>query len=412
MQNSILNSTDIKEKTNDTVVKQMKKRILLVNKSFAVGGIQSSMLNLIQEIKDDYEIDVCVFHDVGQFRDRLPKGIRIIKVNPMLQLHGMGVEDARKKGMIAYLFRGFLGAFAKIFSNRLFFNLALVFQKKLRGYDVAIAFHHEASPKVVVSGFYRFVDKKTDAPIKLGWIHYDPSRVSFDDRKNEKYMKRMTKIVCVSKGTSEIFKKRHPNLRVPVDYCYNMQDIGRILRLSEQEVDVPVSKDTFNCFSACRFSREKGMVRAVRAMAPVLQKYRDVRWYIAGDGCDMPEVKRLIAEYGVEDSIVLLGSLSNPYPYFASCDLYVHPSLHEAAPMVYGEAIICKIPILTTDNSSAHEMVSSDYGAICENSEAGLREAFDSMMADRTVVTKLKSNLESAAYSNQGIVEKLETLLA
>ena len=390
----------------------MKKRILLIDKSFVVGGIQSSMLNLIQEIKDDYEIDLCVFHDAGPLRDRLPEGIRIIKTNPLLRLHGMSVGDAKKKGILVYLFRAFLGAFAKIFTNQLFFGLAMMLQKPLKGYDVAIAFHHEDSPNAVVSGFYRFADRKTDAPIKLGWIHYDPYQVSFDDRRNEKYMERMTKIVCVSKGTADVFQKRHPNLRVPVDYCYNMHDVGRILRLSEQEIDMPISKETFNCFSACRFAPQKDMPRAVRALAPVLKKHGDIRWYIAGNGPDMPEVKRLIAEYGVEDSIILLGSLPNPYPYFSRCDLYIQPSIYEAAPMVYGEAMICKSPILTTDNISAHEMVSDDYGVICENSEAGLRDAFARLMADRAIVTNLKNNLESVEYSNQGIVEKLETLFA
>ena len=390
----------------------MKKRILLINKSFVVGGIQSSMLNLIHEIQDDYEIDVCVFHDAGKLRDRLPEGIRVIQTNPLLRLHGMSVGEARSKGIFTYLFRAFLGAFAKIFTNKLFFSLALLLQKPLKGYDVAIAYHHEDSVKAVVSGCYRFADKKTDAPIKLGWIHYDPYQVSFDDRKNERYMERMTKIVCVSNGTAEVFKKRHPNLRVPIDSCYNVQDIERILNLSGQEIDTIIFKDTFNCFSACRFAPQKDMPRAVRALAPVLKKHGDVRWYIAGDGPDMPEVKRLIAEYGVEDSIILLGGLSNPYPYFATCDLYIQPSIYEAAPMVYGEAMICKIPILTTDNISAYEMVPGDYGVVCENSETGLREAFERMMADRAIVKNLKSNLESVEYSNQEIVRKLETLFA
>ena len=107
----------------------MKKRILLINKSFAVGGIQSSILNLINETKDDYNIDVCVFYNDGQLKDRLPEGINIIQVNKLLQLHGMSVKDSRKKGIFTYLFRIFLGLFSKIFTNKLFLNVALFFQK-------------------------------------------------------------------------------------------------------------------------------------------------------------------------------------------------------------------------------------------------------------------------------------------
>lgn len=388
----------------------MKKRILFVNKSFVVGGIQSSMINLINVIKDNYEVDVCVFYNEGQLKDRLPEGIRVIKTNKLLQLHGMSVGEAKKAGVFVYLLRLFLGAFDRLFTNKLFFNLALLLQKPLKGYDAVIAYHHEDSPNAVVSGFYRFADKKTDAPVKLGWIHYDPYKISFDDRKNEKYMEQMTKILCVSKGTADVFKKRHPDLSVPVDYCYNMQNIDLILTLAEDELKAPLSEGTFNCFSACRFGPQKAIPRAVRAFAPVLKKFPDVRWYIAGDGEDMPEVKRLISEYGLEKSIVLLGSLSNPYPYFAKSDLYVQPSVYEAAPMVYGEAMICKTPILTTDNVSAHEMVAPEYGVICENSEEGLREALFMLAENRELVFNMKKNLEAGQYSNQGILDKIDLL--
>ena len=388
----------------------MKKRILIINKSFVVGGIQSSMLNLINEIKDDYDIDVCVFHNEGQLKDRLPEGIHSVKTNWLLQLHGMSVKASKEQDAVTHLFRMFLGVFDRLFTNKLFFNLALMLQKPFTGYDVVIAYHHEDSTRAVVSGFYRLAYKKTDAPIKLGWIHYDPYMVSFDDKKNEKHMERMTKIVCVSKGTADVFAKRHPNLKVPIDYCYNMHDISRISELSKAEVMVEISSEYFNCFSACRFSSQKAIPRAVRALAPVLKKNPDVRWYIAGDGDDMPEVKKLITEYGIEASIILLGSLSNPYPFFARCDLYIQPSVYEAAPMVYGEAIICKTPIFTTNNISAHEMVAPDYGVICENSEEGLRNGFARLIDDRDTVSKMKKNLEEGQYSNRGIAEKLNSL--
>lgn len=388
----------------------MKKKILFVNKSFAVGGIQSSMLNLINAIKDDYDVDVCVFYNGGQLKDRLLEGVRIIKPNKLIQLHGMSVGEAKREGWFTYLFRLFLGAFDKVFTNKIFMSIALLFQKSLKGYDVVVAYHHEASEHAVVSGFYRFADKKTDAPIKLGWIHYDPYSVLFDDLKNEKYMKRMTKIICVSKGTAGVFMKRHPDLKVPIDYCYNLQDISKIETLSKDDMKISLSKECFNCFSACRFGWQKAIPRAVRAFAPTLKAHPDVRWYIAGDGGDMPEVKRLIGEYGLENSIILLGALSNPYPYFKRCDLYIQPSLYEAAPMVYGEAMICKTPIFTTDNISAHEMVSDKFGVICENSEDGMREMFSQIVENRELVFEMKKNIEATGYSNQGILDKIALL--
>jgi glycosyltransferase involved in cell wall biosynthesis len=223
-------------------------------------------------------------------------------------------------------------------------------------------------------------------------------------------MEKMTRIVCVSQGTAKVFSQRHPHLKVPIDYCYNIQNIDRILHLSGQEMPTAISGEHFNCFSACRFSPQKDIPRAVRALAPTLKSHPDVRWYIAGEGAELSEVKQLIAEYGLEESVILLGSLANPYPYFANCDLYIQPSIYEAAPMVYGEAMICKIPILTTDNISAQEMVPSAFGIICENSEEGLKNSFAQIIRNRGMVAEMKKNLEANEYSNQGILEKLDSL--
>ena len=210
----------------------------------------------------------------------------------------------------------------------------------------------------------------------------------------------MDKLVCVSKGTANAFISHHPNLKVPVDYCYNFQDITRIIDLSGHKQTVTYDKDCFNMFSACRFVPQKAIPRAVKAFAPILKQHRDVKWYIAGDGAELGEVEKLIKENRLEDSIILLGAMSNPYPYFKNADLYVQPSIYEAAPMVYGEALICKTPILTTDNISAKEMVDEKYGMVCENSEEGMRESLSRILENRDIVRIMKDNFSQYEYSN------------
>lgn len=378
----------------------MKKKILIVDKSFAVGGIQTALINMVKELKDDYDIDICMFNNAGPLKERLDCDVNVFEPSFLFRLCGMGHSESKKRGIGTYILRTIVGVINHIFTNRLYMNLACVFQTKLKDYDVAIAFHHEDSIKATVSGFYRFVEKVTDAPLKLGWIHYDPKLVSFNDRKLEPYMEKMDKLVCVSKGTANAFISHHPNLKVPVDYCYNFQDITRIIDLSGHKQTVTYDKDCFNMFSACRFVPQKAIPRAVKAFAPILKQHRDVKWYIAGDGAELGEVEKLIKENRLEDSIILLGAMSNPYPYFKNADLYVQPSIYEAAPMVYGEALICKTPILTTDNISAKEMVDEKYGMVCENSEEGMRESLSRILENRDIVRIMKDNFSQYEYSN------------
>ena len=386
-------------------------KILIVDKSFAVGGIQTSLINMVKELKDQYEITVLMFHNGGTLKNRFPEDVKIIEPCFLMRLHGMTAAEAREKGIFTYGMRILTGIFDRVFTNRFSIWVALLFRKKLKGYDVAIAFHQEDAPRATVSGFYRFVIKKTDAPIKLGWIHYMPGAVSFDDRKNIKYMKKMDKLLCVSKSTAADFASAHPVLADKIDYCYNFHDIEKIKTLSENEPAVHFDKNKFNCFSANRLTAQKAVPRAIRAFAPVLRKNPDVVWYIAGDGNERAECERLIAENGLGEQIILLGALDNPYPYMKQCDLYILPSLAEAAPMVYGEAMICKAPIFTSNSISSVEMVPEEFGLICENSEEGLRNGFEKLLSNRDILKAYKQNLADFDYTNSHSVAKIETIL-
>ena len=386
-------------------------KILIVDKSFAVGGIQTSLINMVKELKDKHEIDVLMFHNGGILKNRFPKGVKIIEPCFLMKLHGMTAADAKKKGLFTYLMRMITGVFDRIFTNRFSIWFALLFQKKLKGYDVAIAFHQEDAPRATVSGFYRFVSKKTDALVKIGWIHYVPGTVSFDDRKNVKYMAKMDRLVCVSNSTAENFASIHPVLADKIDYCYNFHDIERIKMLSDSEPKVKFDKSKFNCFSANRLTAQKAVPRAIKAFAPVLRKNPDVVWYIAGDGSDRAECERLIMENGLSEQIILLGATDNPYPYMKQCDLYILPSMAEAAPMVYGEAIICKAPIFTSKNISAVEMVPEEFGLICENSEEGLRSGLEKLLSDRELLKSYKQNLEGYEYTNDRSIDKVAKLI-
>ena len=60
------------------------------------------------------------------------------------------------------------------------------------------------------------------------------------------------------------------------------------------------------------------------------------------------------------------GSQLNPYRYMKNAKLLLLPSYHEAAPMVFQEAIALEVPILTTDTTSAMEMVvNQGAGWVC-----------------------------------------------
>ena len=76
----------------------------------------------------------------------------------------------------------------------------------------------------------------------------------------------------------------------------------------------------------------------------------------------------------MEKKVFLLGETLNPYPYMKGADYLLHPSIHEAAPMVFDEAKVLGLPILSTDTTSAKEML-AECDIVCENSVQGLQQA-------------------------------------
>lgn len=382
------------------------KKMLIVNKSFAVGGIESAMINMISNLHNDYDIDVCVYYAEGPLKDRVPGYINVIKANPYLEAIGMSFFNCMKNGTIKQkIFRIWGTIWTKIISNKVPIEFALKYQKMLTGYDVAIAYHHETDKHTINSGFTRFIDKCVIARKKVAWIHYDATQVHFDENYNESFYTKMDEIVFVSNSVRERFVSFHESLNDKTRVCYNFLDYEKIYRLCEEKMKVNYSPHNVNFFSACRLTPEKGIPRAIRAISPLLQKNKDVVWYIAGDGIEKTEIEIAINEEGLNNQIILLGNVDNPYSYMKNADALLVTSYHEAAPMVYLEAIALDTFIFTTEISSASEMLSGiENVVICENSEKGIHDSMEKLLENKKVLIAKRNR--TIIYKNNDIQRK------
>lgn len=386
-----------------------RKRILFINRYFQIGGIQSSLINMANELIDDYDVDVFAFHPEGVLKERLDPRVNVLKPSWPVLAMGMSPKEALlTKNPFIFLFRVLGSIWSRLFDNRLPIYIATKIQPKLKGYDLAIAYRAETRKSVISSGYARILDRCVDSKVKAAWIHYDANTLNNSSVFNEKYYKNIDKIVGVSQSVMRAFESVNPNLSDKMDFCYNFLNYNKLFKDSEKKQDVEYPKDKFICFSACRLSQEKGIVRGIAALAPVLKEHNDVMWYIAGDGPERENIETAIKSEGLEDRIILLGNQSNPYPYMKNSDLYLSLSFHEAAPMVYKEAKALHVPVFSTKTSSSVEMLKDDIeDFICENSEEGIREKFIEIMSNRSKIATAKKNLESYCGSNKESLLKI-----
>ena len=388
------------------------KKVLIVNKSFETGGIQSSMVNMANELARHCQVDLFVYNPEGPIRERLSEKVRVLPVGWRFRAIGMTVKQAiRSKDPRIVLYRGVLSLWTKLFSNRLPIQDAIRHEKSLAGYDLAIAFHQEQRKKSVVSGFTRVVDQLTDAKVKIAWTHFDSGVLDLDSAYNEPFYQKMDRIFCVSHSLMERFQRANPTLASKVDFCYNFLEYDRIRAQSEQPQKQAYPKNSLICFSACRLVKEKALVRAIHALAPVFQEHSDVFWYIAGDGVEKPGIEKAIGEEELAGRIVLLGNQSNPYPYMKHADLVMNVSDHEAAPMVFFEAKALGKPVFATRTASALELLkdgTEDF--LCENTGEGIFACFSELMHHRERIAQAERNLRQHPMSNQESLEKIMSL--
>ncbi len=386
----------------------MRKRILFINLYFCIGGIQSSLINMANELCNYYDVDILSYYPEGELKSRLNPRVNILQPSWALKSIGMLPKQAIKtKNPIIILFRILGSIWSRIFDNRFPIYIATKCQPKLKGYDLAIAYRAETRLSVITSGYARVLDRCVEARKKAVWIHFDANTINASANFNRKYYKNIDKIVGVSQSVMRAFERVNPTLSEKMDYCYNFLDYENIIKKSEITQTVQFQKDKFICFSACRLSEEKEICRAIKALKSVFYEHRDVVWYIAGDGPERQNIEAAIKSAGLEKNIILIGNQVNPYPYIKNSDLIMCLSRHEAAPMIYLEAKALHIPVFSTVTSSSYEMLKDGVeDFICENSEEGIRTLFSELMNNRQKIYDAKKSLESYRGSNEKSLKK------
>ena len=385
------------------------KKILIVCDSFEMGGIQSSLVNLANELAKTCSVDLFLYYPHGPLKERLSPAVHIITPSWWTQSLGMSLGAALRSGSLrTTLFRGLSAVWAKLFDNALPLRIAFSHEPRLTGYDMAIGFCQEQKRHYVVSGFIRFIDMRVETKLKAAWLHYDPSMLELDDAFNLPLYRRMDKIVLVSRSLKEKYDALHPDLRDKTDFCYNVIDREELLAKSAQPQAIPYPEGRTICFSACRLSEEKAIVRGVKALAPVFRANAELMWFIAGDGAERERIQSAIDEEQLSGRILLIGQQSNPYPYMRHADLLMNVSYHEAAPMVFMEAHMLGVPVFATRTSSADELLRdgvTDF--ICENSEEGIREGFARLMDDPQRIRQAKRQATASEWPFESSVDKV-----
>jgi glycosyltransferase involved in cell wall biosynthesis len=159
---------------------------------------------------------------------------------------------------------------------------------------------------------------------------------------------------------------------------------------------------------------KKGIDVLLKAWINVLKVYSNAKIVIGGGGHAQSKVLEWCKEYGIMDSVELVGTLnrSEVAEYMSSCDFFVLSSRYETFGVVYIEAMACGKPVIATQTGGPDDFVKDFNGILIpsENIEE-LTKAMCYMIENRS-----KYQPESIAeyvdknFSSQAIAQKLEKI--
>ncbi|RKQ15436.1 glycosyltransferase [Ureibacillus endophyticus] len=388
-----------------------KKKIIIVSNNLASGGIQKALVNLLNEIKDKYEIALFLFSDSGNYSEEIPKKVNVIHANSFLKLLAISQKESKKEGLFYYLLRAILVLWTKLINNEIPMKILFLTQRKLKKFDVAISFVQSPNEKSFYGGCNEFVLNKIESTSKIAFIHCDFLNYGGNTHKNRNLYLKFNSIAAVSESCKNNFIEAIPELTQKTYCIRNCHDYECIKENANQ---FPVEYNTryFNIVTVARLSEEKGLIRALEIINRLIKRGYKITWQIIGDGRQRKEIEQKIQDYLLGEFVILHGDQKNPYRFMKNADIFFLPSYHEAAPMVLDEARALALPVLTTNTLSAIEMVeSNNCGWVCENSITGIEESLIDLLNNQNALLKIKNNLMTQHFTNEVALKQFDFLL-
>ena len=348
------------------------KNILFIAQNLNVGGVQTSLINLLHELSGnpEYQIDLFIFSG-GTLIKKLPQTIHVIFGNKRLMLMSTPFSKVIKsKNIINIFIRIFLMIYVRIIGSERLYRKIFKNCRIDKKYNTAISYFNDVPNNYFNQGTNLYALDYVSADEKIAWIHTDPIISGFDRNYCRKIYKNFDKVICVSKAVKEKMDLLLPEYSKKTQVVYNKFNRSEIELLSN-EYQICYDKNKLNIITVARIDNTSKRINEIVNMCLRLKNEGIVNfcWRIIGDGPDLSSNKKRAYQLELDNLIIFEGEKLNPYPYMKHSDLFALYSAYEGFPMVIGEALALGIPVLTKGYAAAHEQISVDNGYVAKSDD-------------------------------------------
>lgn len=396
----------------------MKPSILIFSQAMELGGVERSLLGLLDSIDyAQYDVDLFLMRHSGELMPYLNPQARLLPEIPQYASLAVPMASLVKTGQLGVLcgrLQGKLAArrFDKRHPSEKPSVTALTYSHKYtlrampqisgKTYDLAISF---LTP-------HYFVRNRVKAKKFAAWIHTDYTALAYD-RKAELAMWSGYDTICgVSEQTSKGFQTAFPELAGRVRTIENILPQALIRnQADEPQADMPSDGSTV-LISVGRFCEAKNFDNVPDICRRLVADGLDVKWYLIGYGGNEALIRRKIAGAGMQERVIILGKRDNPYPYMRACDLYVQPSRYEGKAVTVREAqLLAKPVVITNYATSGSQLEDGADGLIVPMDNAGCAAGIAALLRNPARMRQLSETCKTRDYTNSAEIEKIYALM-
>lgn len=384
-----------------------------------IGGAEKALLGLLENIDTTkYEVDLFLMRHSGELMKYIPSNINLLPEISQYADLAVPIGNVLKKGHFKIAYGRYKGKKAAV---------KRVSELGLGDNDVAIEYSHKYTakymPKISDKEYdlaisfltpHYFVTQKVNAKKKVAWIHTDYSRVEMDRESQLVMYSNYDKIASISDKAAEKFVRIFPSLKDKVITIQNILPEKYINKITDEfTVENEISNDgSIKLLSIGRFCTAKNFDNIPEICKLIKNQGVNIKWYIIGYGGDEQLIKDKIAEFNMQDYVIVLGKKENPYPYIKACDIYIQPSRYEGKCVAVCEAQILNKPVIITNYATSASQLTDGYdGVIVPMDNQDCAEGIIQLLNNKELMHRLSENTKTVDYANSKEVEKLYSIM-
>ena len=383
---------------------EQRKKVAILLPWLKMGGTNKIALHFMRELSQYCDVTLILSHHTGELLAELPENIHLV-IDTMRPFKDIFKEDIRRLRL------------GKLWRDAVYYGRIRMGKDNVDNYrylverhgyicdtefDCAISYHGQ-SPERLLNLLYRIHANK-----KVAWIHGEFSNTADHCRRMNAYYDRLDRLYFVSGHTLESFRRKFDIPRSRCSVYYNPIDKGEIMTKAQLPCDPAFDENYVNLVTVGRVSAEKGQDMIPAVTRRLLDDGFPVRWYVIGDGDQRPRVEQLCREQGVEDSVFLLGTRTNPYPHMARCDIYVQPSYTEGYSTTICEAgMLGRAIVGTVPSGGIWEQINNgSSGLIVEATAEGLYGGIRRLIEDEPLRRSFGEKIKEKNFEGKGEIRK------